>query len=200
MHPEILAGAAASRRRARRSDASGRPLPFDRRSRAAPAPQRHAHREVLPAPVEGRAAQAVPRAHRRSGEELEVQRRRHRGTSASGRTTCARTKTASSATSTDDAPWYVVPADDKQNARLIVSQVVLDTMKSLKMRYPSPDAARLKELQRILERVGLIPIQPTRAPAHLACRSHRRSARDRGARCPRTSGRQPQIQRCGRRS
>jgi PPK2 family polyphosphate:nucleotide phosphotransferase len=53
------------------------------------------------------------------------------------------------ATSTDQAPWYAVPADDKPNARLIVSQVVLDTMQSLKMRYPSPDAARLKELQRI---------------------------------------------------
>ena len=54
-----------------------------------------------------------------------------------------------SATSTRQAPWFVVPADDKQNARLIVSRVVLDSMKSLKMRYPSPDAARLKELQRI---------------------------------------------------
>ena len=32
------------------------------------------------------------------------------------------------ATSTSDAPWYVVPADDKENARLIVSQVVLDTL------------------------------------------------------------------------
>ena len=53
------------------------------------------------------------------------------------------------ATSTDQSPWYAVPADDKPNARLIVPQVVLDTMKSLKMRYPSPDAARLKELQRI---------------------------------------------------
>ena len=53
------------------------------------------------------------------------------------------------ATSTDRAPWYVVPADDKQNARLIVSQVVLDTMKSLKMRFPSPDAARIRELQRM---------------------------------------------------
>ena len=53
------------------------------------------------------------------------------------------------ATSTDHAPWYVVPADDKQNARLIVSQVVLQTMQALKMRYPSADAARLRELQRI---------------------------------------------------
>ena len=53
------------------------------------------------------------------------------------------------ATSTDLAPWYAVPADDKPNTRLIVSQVVLDTMKSMKVRYPSPDAERLKELQRI---------------------------------------------------
>ena len=53
------------------------------------------------------------------------------------------------ATSTDKAPWYVVPADDKKNARLIVSRVLLDTMKRLKMRYPEPDAARLKELQAI---------------------------------------------------
>jgi PPK2 family polyphosphate:nucleotide phosphotransferase len=52
-------------------------------------------------------------------------------------------------TSTDDAPWYVVPADDKQNARLIVSQVVLDTMKTLKMRFPPPDRARIRELGKI---------------------------------------------------
>jgi hypothetical protein len=54
-----------------------------------------------------------------------------------------------SATSSTHAPWFVVPADDKQNARLIVSRVVLDTMKSLRMQYPSPDATRLKELTRI---------------------------------------------------
>ena len=38
-----------------------------------------------------------------------------------------------SATSTTDSPWYVVPADDKENARLIVSQIVLDTFEGLKM-------------------------------------------------------------------
>jgi len=53
------------------------------------------------------------------------------------------------ATSTDRAPWYVVPADDKPNTRLIVSAIVLETMKGLKMRYPAPDPERLKELQRI---------------------------------------------------
>lgn len=50
------------------------------------------------------------------------------------------------ATSRNDAPWYVVPADDKENARLIVSQIVLDTLEGLKMTYPKSDAKRRKEL------------------------------------------------------
>jgi PPK2 family polyphosphate:nucleotide phosphotransferase len=57
------------------------------------------------------------------------------------------------ATSTAHAPWYVVPADDKENARLIVSQVVLNTMGRLKMRYPTPNPARLKELRAIRTRL-----------------------------------------------
>src|SRR5664279_4488555 len=44
-----------------------------------------------------------------------------------------------SATSTRHAPWYVVPADDKENARLIVSQIILDTFEGLKMTYPKTD-------------------------------------------------------------
>lgn len=51
-----------------------------------------------------------------------------------------------SETSTDDAPWYVVPADDKHNARLIVSQIVLDTLTRLKMKYPKVSAERRREL------------------------------------------------------
>lgn len=50
------------------------------------------------------------------------------------------------ATSTKKSPWYVVPADDKNNARLIISQIVLDTFKSLKMSYPETDAKRQQEL------------------------------------------------------
>jgi PPK2 family polyphosphate:nucleotide phosphotransferase len=53
------------------------------------------------------------------------------------------------ATSTLNAPWYVVPADDKENARLIISQIVLDTFKSLKLAYPKPSAEHLEELQSI---------------------------------------------------
>ena len=51
-----------------------------------------------------------------------------------------------SATSTSHAPWYVVPADDKRNARLIVSQICLDTLEGLKMTYPKPSAQRRQEL------------------------------------------------------
>ena len=50
------------------------------------------------------------------------------------------------ATSTEQAPWFVVPADDKENARLIISQIVLETLRSLKMSYPETSKARRKEL------------------------------------------------------
>jgi PPK2 family polyphosphate:nucleotide phosphotransferase len=53
------------------------------------------------------------------------------------------------ATSTHHAPWYVVPADDKENARLIVSQIVLDALHELKMAYPKTTAKRRQELKSI---------------------------------------------------
>jgi PPK2 family polyphosphate:nucleotide phosphotransferase len=52
-------------------------------------------------------------------------------------------------TSTHHAPWYAVPADDKDNARLIVSQIVLDALGDLKMSYPRTTAKRRLELQAI---------------------------------------------------
>jgi PPK2 family polyphosphate:nucleotide phosphotransferase len=54
-----------------------------------------------------------------------------------------------SATSTHDAHWYVVPADDKESARLIVSQIVLDALNELKMEYPKTTAKRRQELKAI---------------------------------------------------
>ncbi|ABD05734.1 Polyphosphate:AMP phosphotransferase [Rhodopseudomonas palustris HaA2] len=54
-----------------------------------------------------------------------------------------------SETSSEDAPWYVVPADDKQNTRLIVSQVILETIEALKMSYPETSPARRKELLKL---------------------------------------------------
>ena len=58
------------------------------------------------------------------------------------------------ATSIPEAPWYVVPADDKQNARLIVSQIVLDTLKALKMTFPETSPERRQELQVLRERLA----------------------------------------------
>jgi PPK2 family polyphosphate:nucleotide phosphotransferase len=58
------------------------------------------------------------------------------------------------ATSTRDAPWYVVPADDKENARLIVSQIILDTFEGLKMAYPKTSTKRRKEFQSIRRRLA----------------------------------------------
>jgi PPK2 family polyphosphate:nucleotide phosphotransferase len=53
------------------------------------------------------------------------------------------------ATSTHHAPWHVVPADDKENARLIVCQIVLDALNELKMEYPKTTAKRRRELKSI---------------------------------------------------
>jgi len=57
------------------------------------------------------------------------------------------------ATSTSEAPWYVVAADDKENARLIVSRIVLDTLEGLKMAYPKTSGARRRELLSIRNRL-----------------------------------------------
>jgi PPK2 family polyphosphate:nucleotide phosphotransferase len=52
-----------------------------------------------------------------------------------------------SATSTSESPWYVVPADDKKNARLIISQILLDTLRQLKLEYPRITDEQQKELR-----------------------------------------------------
>ena len=56
---------------------------------------------------------------------------------------------ALSATSTADSPWFIVPADDKDSARLFVSQIVLDALQGLKLSYPKVTAARRHELKAI---------------------------------------------------
>jgi PPK2 family polyphosphate:nucleotide phosphotransferase len=57
------------------------------------------------------------------------------------------------ATSTSDSPWYVVPADDKENARLIVSQIILDAFDDLELSYPKTSDERRRELLSIRERL-----------------------------------------------
>lgn len=59
-----------------------------------------------------------------------------------------------SATSTEECPWYIVPADDKNNARLIISSVILKTIKDLKLSYPHATKKhyhQLEELRKKLE-------------------------------------------------
>jgi PPK2 family polyphosphate:nucleotide phosphotransferase len=61
------------------------------------------------------------------------------------------------ATSTRSAPWYIVPADDERNTRLIVSQVIVDHLEALHPNYPelAPEKKReLRELRRKLSKRG----------------------------------------------
>jgi len=58
------------------------------------------------------------------------------------------------ATSTEEAPWYVVPADDKGTAQLIVSRIILDALKALEMTYPKSDSERRRELEKIRKRLS----------------------------------------------
>ncbi len=59
-----------------------------------------------------------------------------------------------SATNTGHSPWYIVPADDKDNARLIVSQIVVDTLSALKMAYPKTTEKRREELETIRKQLA----------------------------------------------
>jgi PPK2 family polyphosphate:nucleotide phosphotransferase len=58
-----------------------------------------------------------------------------------------------SETSTTEAPWYAVPADDKENARLIISEIILETLEGLKMSYPTTSKERRHELLAIREQL-----------------------------------------------
>ena len=54
-----------------------------------------------------------------------------------------------SATSSQSAPWYIVPADDKKSARLIISSILLETLEALHMQFPKLDASRRGELRKL---------------------------------------------------
>jgi len=58
-----------------------------------------------------------------------------------------------SATSRPHAPWYAVPADDKRNARLIVSQAIIDALTALKLRYPRVSTAKRRQLKEVRRRL-----------------------------------------------
>ena len=152
VHPEILRNEGLADLERRDPDVA-RPVSLDRELRETPARQRNPHRQDLPPPLERGAAKAFPATHRRARQELEIQPGRCRGAEileglrdgVSGML---------GATSTRHAPWYVVPADDKENARLIVSRIVLDTLEGLKMTYPTTSAERRQKLLAIRERLA----------------------------------------------
>lgn len=54
-------------------------------------------------------------------------------------------------TSTETAPWYAVPADDKQNMRLIVAGIVLQTLQQLDLKFPKVDETQLKAMKQARE-------------------------------------------------
>ncbi len=56
-------------------------------------------------------------------------------------------------TSSATAPWYIVPADDKKNTRLIIAQIIVDAFKALKMHYPEADEPRQAELEAIRQQL-----------------------------------------------
>ena len=60
---------------------------------------------------------------------------------------------AINATARDRAPWYVIPADDKKNMRLLVSQILLTRLQELKMDYPPADETRQEQLKKLISRI-----------------------------------------------
>jgi len=49
-------------------------------------------------------------------------------------------------TSTPEAPWHVIPADNKWFTRIAVASAIVDTLEDLNLSYPTVDAAKAKEL------------------------------------------------------
>lgn len=58
---------------------------------------------------------------------------------------------AISATSTEESPWYVIPADDKKNARLLISEAIVSTMRAMNLQYPEMDEEKVAEFRHRLQ-------------------------------------------------
>jgi PPK2 family polyphosphate:nucleotide phosphotransferase len=52
-------------------------------------------------------------------------------------------------TSSETAPWYAIPSDDKTTAHILISQVIIKSLKALNLRYPQPDPKREAQLKKI---------------------------------------------------
>ena len=104
--------------------------------------------EILPQRVEGGAAQALPRPHRRAGQALEILHERRRRAQALGRNTWPPIEDMIRQTSTPEAPWFVVPADHKWFTRLVVAAAMVQELEALELDYPKVEGKALKELRK----------------------------------------------------
>jgi PPK2 family polyphosphate:nucleotide phosphotransferase len=57
---------------------------------------------------------------------------------------------AINATATKKNPWYIIPADDKKNMRLIAAKIILENLQSLDINYPEADATRQEVLKKLI--------------------------------------------------
>jgi PPK2 family polyphosphate:nucleotide phosphotransferase len=63
-------------------------------------------------------------------------------------------------TSRPEAPWHVVPADNKPFARLVIAEAIVEAMEGLKLEYPKVEGPALKELEKIRRALLAEPKQP----------------------------------------
>jgi hypothetical protein len=64
-------------------------------------------------------------------------------------------ETAIKETATNENPWYVIPADKKWFTRIAISEIILQTIKELKLQYPvlpKNEMDKLQEIKVILEK------------------------------------------------
>jgi PPK2 family polyphosphate:nucleotide phosphotransferase len=64
-------------------------------------------------------------------------------------------------TSRPEAPWFVVPADNKPFARLVIAEAMVEALEGLKLEYPKVEGAALKELEKV--RNALLAESPKRS-------------------------------------
>jgi PPK2 family polyphosphate:nucleotide phosphotransferase len=69
-------------------------------------------------------------------------------------------ESALGATSTEDAPWYVIPADHKWFTRLAVAQVIIEALESLDLQFPPLDRAKQRELSEARRRLRATASRP----------------------------------------
>jgi PPK2 family polyphosphate:nucleotide phosphotransferase len=56
-------------------------------------------------------------------------------------------------TSTERAPWYIIPADDKLTARILISKAIVETLTKLKMTYPKLNAEQIRKLKEVRDQL-----------------------------------------------